>query len=169
MDNNTYAIYQVKDGDAYRHLRFNPSSVLKGNPVPRDAYDLVYTGMLDKRSDRPVEAILEDLFYKFNVHHPADFTGRSSSTSDVIVLNQDGRIACYYVEPIGFRKLEGFLEQENHLKNAEMAMEDDYDMIDGIINNGSKESVRQVLNESQAEVHSHIPTRQKIDHHDLER
>ena len=30
-------------------------------------------------------------------------------------------------------------EQENHLKNAEMAMEDDYGMIDGIINNGPKE------------------------------
>ena len=27
-------------------------------------------------------------------------------------------------------------QQENYLKNAEMAMEDDYNMIDGIINNG---------------------------------
>lgn len=31
------------------------------------------------------------------------------------------------------------LEKENYLKAAEMAMEDDYGMIDGIINNGSKE------------------------------
>lgn len=30
-------------------------------------------------------------------------------------------------------------EQENYLKNAEMAMEDDYNSIDGIINNGKKE------------------------------
>ena len=31
------------------------------------------------------------------------------------------------------------LEKENYLKSAEMAMEDDYGMIDGIINNGPKE------------------------------
>ena len=31
------------------------------------------------------------------------------------------------------------LEKENHLKAAEMSMEDDYGMIDGIINNGPKE------------------------------
>ena len=30
-------------------------------------------------------------------------------------------------------------EKENHLKAAEMSMEDDYGMIDGIINNGPKE------------------------------
>ena len=28
------------------------------------------------------------------------------------------------------------MKSENYLKNAEMAMEDDYGMIDGIINNG---------------------------------
>ena len=31
------------------------------------------------------------------------------------------------------------LEKENYLKAAEMSMEDDYGMIDGIINNSSKE------------------------------
>ena len=30
-------------------------------------------------------------------------------------------------------------KQENYLKNTEMAVEDDYGMIDGIINNGSKQ------------------------------
>ena len=32
-------------------------------------------------------------------------------------------------------------QPENYLKNAEMALEDDYGMIDGIINNGSKQTV----------------------------
>ena len=32
-------------------------------------------------------------------------------------------------------------QPENYLKNAEMAMEDDYGMIDGIINNGPKQTV----------------------------
>ncbi len=39
----------------------------------------------------------------------------------------------------------------NPLKNAEMAMEDDYDSIDGIINNGPKKDIEE---ESQAEQRS---------------
>ena len=35
-------------------------------------------------------------------------------------------------------------QPENYLKNAEMAMEDDYGMIDGIINNGSKATVAEL-------------------------
>ena len=38
----------------------------------------------------------------------------------------------------GFEQVPGFLP-DNPLKNAEMAVEDDYGMIDGIINNGPKE------------------------------
>lgn len=38
----------------------------------------------------------------------------------------------------GFQQIIGFLNA-NPLKNAEMSMEDDYGMIDGIINNGPKE------------------------------
>ena len=39
---------------------------------------------------------------------------------------------------VGFTQIPGFLP-ENPLKNAEMMLEDDYGMIDGIINNGPKE------------------------------
>ena len=35
-----------------------------------------------------------------------------------------------------------FLKPENYLKNAEMAMEDDYGMIDGIINNGKADRIK---------------------------
>ena len=44
----------------------------------------------------------------------------------------------HYCDSVGFTQIPGFLPQ-NPLKNAEMAMEDDYGMIDGIINNGPKE------------------------------
>ena len=43
------------------------------------------------------------------------------------------------LDSIGFQELPGFLKPENYLKAAEMAMEDDYGMIDGVINNGKKE------------------------------
>lgn len=45
----------------------------------------------------------------------------------------------------------GSIEQEkpdNYLKNAEMSLEDDYDSIDGIINNGSKEKEHKKLQET---------------------
>lgn len=41
---------------------------------------------------------------------------------------------------------------DNPLKNAEMAMEDDYDSIDGIINNGSKGDIEDALKEEQISV-----------------
>ena len=42
------------------------------------------------------------------------------------------------MDSVGFTAVPAFLP-ENYLKNAEMAIEDDYGMIDGIINNGPKE------------------------------
>ena len=40
------------------------------------------------------------------------------------------------MDSVGFVEIPDFLKPENYLKNAEMAMEDDYGMLDGIINNG---------------------------------
>ena len=50
-----------------------------------------------------------------------------------------GVVSCHYVDSIGFKELENFALRENYLKNAEMAVEDDYNSIDGIINNGRKD------------------------------
>ena len=60
------------------------------------------------------------------------------SVSDIVALKQNGVVSCHYVDSVGFQQIPGFLP-ENHLKNAEMTVEDDYGMIDGVINNGSKE------------------------------
>lgn len=45
-------------------------------------------------------------------------------------------VSCYYCDSVGFQKLDMVLEPQNYLKAAEMSMEDDYSMVDGIINNG---------------------------------
>lgn len=42
--------------------------------------------------------------------------------------------------------------ESNYLKNAEMSMEDDYNMIDGIINNGSKEELEQNRNQLETDI-----------------
>lgn len=69
----------------------------------------------------------------------------------------------HYVDSVGFQKLENFMKSENYLKNAEMAMEDDYGMIDGIINNGKasgleeRPSVLEQLKEKPVPDVSHKP------------
>ena len=48
------------------------------------------------------------------------------------------KVSLYELVVFGFQQVPGFLP-DNPLKNAEMMLEDDYGMIDGIINNGPKE------------------------------
>lgn len=52
------------------------------------------------------------------------------------VDDKKSNIVEIYHDSIGFQELQGFMKPENYLKNAEMAMEDDYGMLDGVINNG---------------------------------
>ena len=61
-----------------------------------------------------------------------------SEVSDIVAIKRDGKVSCHYCASFGFAEMPGFLP-DNPLKNAEMAVEDDYGMIDGIINNGPKE------------------------------
>lgn len=81
---------------------------------------------------------LKTCFFRFNSCHPKDFHGRSMSVSDVVALTVNGQTSCYYTNSISFIKLPSFLSPENSLRNTEMLMEDDYNMIDGILNNGLK-------------------------------
>ncbi|MBQ8162041.1 MAG: DUF4316 domain-containing protein [Clostridia bacterium] len=107
--------------------------------VKMENYDLVYAAALSPKDEGDQRSILESLFVRFNQDRPEDFHGHSLSVSDVIVLKQRGQVTSYYTDSIGFRRLPDFLPTENALRNAEMAMEDDLNMIDGIINNGSKD------------------------------
>ena len=107
--------------------------------VKPESYELVYSASLPPTDVRDQGSILEGLYAKFNLDRPEDFHGHSLSVSDIIVLKQKGQITSYYTDSIGFQKLPEFVPRENALRNAEMMMEDDLNMIDGIINNGPKE------------------------------
>ena len=137
---DTYAIYQLKRDDATTDIRFMNSDYLKAKGIePQyENYELIYTGALSK--DRSQIEKLEDLYRIFNIEHPQDFTGHSLSVSDIVALKQAGVVSYHYVDSIGYKELLGFRNTDNHLKNAEMQMEDDYGMIDGIINNGPKQT-----------------------------
>ena len=133
-----FAIYQVKHTDELRDIRYEGLEWLQpiGRTVQRDNYELVYTAPLlpsDLKGDTT-----EQLFYRFNNEHPADYCHPSMSVSDIVAIKRDGKVSCHYCDSVGFEQVPGFLP-DNPLKNAEMAVEDDYGMIDGIINNGPKE------------------------------
>ena len=55
------------------------------------------------------------------------------------MLRQNGQMSAWFTDSFRFERLPDFLPPDNPLKNAEMMIEDDYGMIDGIINNGPKE------------------------------
>ena len=133
-----FAIYQVKHTDELRDIRYEGLEWLQsiGQTVQRDNYELVYTAPLlpsDLKGDTA-----EQLFYRFNNEHPADYRHPSMSVSDIVAIKRDGKVSCHYCDSFGFEQVPGFLP-DNPLKNAEIAVEDDYGMIDGIINNGPKE------------------------------
>jgi antirestriction protein ArdC len=135
---DSYCIYQLRRDPELAELRFMNSHYLREHGIEPsfDHYEAVYSGSFPSGSS--TEARLDELYMKFNAAHPQDFTGHSLSVSDIVVLRQNGAVSSYYVESVGFTAVPAFLP-ENYLKNAEISMEDDYGMIDGIINNGSKE------------------------------
>ena len=136
---DAFLIYQIRRGgelDAYRFMNYDYLQS-KGITPEHDGYDAIYTGGLADYGDNKTN--LDMIYQRFNVDHPADFKGHSLSVSDVVAIRKDGAVSCHYVDSIGFRELPNFLKPENYLKNAEMLLEDDYGMIDGIINNGPKQ------------------------------
>ena len=133
---DSYAVLQLKRIDETWDERFESLSALqrRGKEPNIDHYDVVYVGTLPAYTEQV--AMLESLYTKFNIDHPEDFRGHSMSVSDIVAIKQNDMVSCHYVDSIGFKELPGFLKPENYLKNAEMAMEDDYGMLDGVINNG---------------------------------
>ena len=133
-----FAIYQVKHTDELRDIRYEGLEWIKsiGRTVQRDNYDLVYTAPLAPGDLKG--SVLDNLEYRFNNEHPADYRHPSMSVSDIVAIKRDGKVSCHYCDSFGFAEVPGFLP-DNPLKNVEMAVEDDYGMIDGILNNGPKE------------------------------
>ena len=137
QNRDCFAIYQVSRDDP-QNVRFMNLDWLKSHDISidRSNYDLIYTAPLRESGTVPEQ--LEKLYQQFNLEKPVDFHSPSMSVSDIVAIRQDGKVSCHYCDSVGFTQIPGFLP-ENPLKNAEMAVEDDYGMIDGIINNGAKE------------------------------
>ena len=135
-EGNCFAIYQVSQDDP-QNVRFMNLDWLQSHNlfVERSNYDLIYTAPLDGSGSTMEQ--LEKLYEQFNLQKPVDFHSPSMSVSDIVAIKQNGQVSCHYCDSVGFTEVSGFLP-DNPLKNAEMAVEDDYSMIDGIINNGKQ-------------------------------
>ena len=136
-EGSCFAIYQVSRDDP-QNVRFMNLDWLQSHnlAVDRNNYDLIYTAPLNGSGSTMEQ--LETLYEQFNLQKPVDFHSPSLSVSDIVAIKQDGKVSCHYCDSVGFTEIPGFLP-DNPLKNAEMMLEDDYGMIDGIINNGPKE------------------------------
>ncbi|WP_455505619.1 YodL domain-containing protein, partial [Gemmiger formicilis] len=122
-------IYQLKE-TAPAALWFAGFDRLQNAP-DADNYKAVYTQPLYDGGSKG--EVLEQAYQQFNIQRPADFTGHSLSVSDIVAIKRGPDVSYHYCDNIGFKELPAF-RPENYLKAAEMAMEDDYGMIDGIIN-----------------------------------
>ena len=109
-----YLLMQLKR-DADPVLRFASMRYLeKQNIAPSiDNYEILYRGNLPTgKRGVPQPELLEQLYQKFNCAQPMDYHGHSLSVSDVILLNQAGKISAHYVDSIGFRELSGFQDKQ---------------------------------------------------------
>ena len=105
----------------FRDMRFKDLStdaktlyLNKQNIAPSvENYEILYRGNLPEgKRSVPQAELLEQLYQKFNFARPTDYHGHSLSVSDVIMLNQDGKISAHYVDSIGFKELPGFLDKK---------------------------------------------------------
>lgn len=120
---NTFSIYQLKGGEETRDYRFEPLDRLRavGLDVQRDNYNLVYSAPLSDGES------LEDIYRRFNIDHPADFTGHSLSVSDIVVLRHGDSETAHYCDSFGFTEVPEFLQQQE--QTAEK-----WNGIDGLLN-----------------------------------
>ena len=73
---------------------------LNGESIDPTLYDLVFDGEVEAKD-------LEAVYAKFNLDHPAGYTGRSMSVSDVVqvVESTTAKEGFYFCDSIGFKEI----------------------------------------------------------------
>ncbi len=109
-----FDIYQVKPGTVFRDYGFENMEKLeaRGQKVEYSNYDFKYSGQLKDGMG------LEDIYTKFNIDRPDDFTGHSLSVSDVVVLVKDGETTAHFVDSFGFKEVPEFALQREEARKS---------------------------------------------------
>lgn len=101
-----FMIYQLKDDDSTRGLRFESLEQIKKDkqlPVIEN-YELIYSARMK------ADTTLESIFTEFNTNRPYDFYGHSLSVSDIVVLSDKGKNNAYYCDKTGWEKVDKFFD-----------------------------------------------------------
>ena len=140
-ESDGYAILQMNDSvEGMRFMRYDFVQAQGFNPEI-NFYDTVYAGPLNTQS-QDIDLILDNLFMRFNIERPEEFTGHSLSVSDVIALKRQNEVKYYYVDSIGFKELPGFDSGRNPLRGIEDMVEQNDNQLDGVINNVPADATR---------------------------
>lgn len=120
VSSENYKIYQLKDGEKYHGIRFEPYHMIEaiGINLNKTDYDLVYEGKISEIKGNSIDEKLENIYSKFNRYEtmPETFMGHSLSISDVVEI---GNMA-YYVDNIGFKKISSFLDNQEQDEALDM-------------------------------------------------
>lgn len=108
MNKIDYELYQIKNGEEHRDYRFSSLRMLKHLQlqVNQQHYEKVYSGNVE--SNGSVGEVLESLYEKFNLQHPADYRNRSMSVSDIVVLHENGVDTAHFCDSVGFVEVPQF-------------------------------------------------------------
>jgi hypothetical protein len=95
-ERNCLGIYQVKD-NAPHGIRFASLKELTSgiDSIDRANYELVYIAPL---AIRDTQTNLHRIYNEYNYRLPEDYTGRTPSISDVIVLQWNGEVSAHYID-----------------------------------------------------------------------
>lgn len=94
-----YSIFQLKDSATDKLFMSYENTLKRFGGVNFNDYVTVYTGEV---AGTDPQEILEDLYYIFNMRHPADFRGHSLSTSDLVALEDTGT---YFCDSFGWKQI----------------------------------------------------------------
>ena len=106
MSTSQFAVYQLKKKTELRNLLFRTYEELAQDQIPVQVanYEQVYLGTM-KPGETP-EQIKKDLEQK----QPHNYKGHAVSTSDVLILNDNGVTTTYYVNKDTFIEIPDFMK-----------------------------------------------------------
>lgn len=110
-------IYQIdpdRDRDRVAYLSSDKLSRYQGSDrINSSLYNSVFRGVVECST-------LEDVYHMMNFQHPADYTGRSMSTSDVVQVIHSVIVdpGFYYCESIGFSRIDFSPERTQDMTRA---------------------------------------------------
>ena len=112
---DVYMVMQLRHDEKILDERFASMRELhrRGKTPDPEHYEVTYYADLPAMwQDVPNNEVLEELFQVFSLSRPQDFEGHSLSVSDVIALKRNGEVSVHYVDSIGFKDLQGFLDKQ---------------------------------------------------------